>query len=100
MPSRLLLSLAGFGLIAGPALAGPALAGPRPDPTDAAAPVPPLEHRSSLEEYRRFEPATPAPWRASNQAVGAPASPDRSVETAPAPPAKPATPGGHAGHKH
>ncbi|WP_119423028.1 hypothetical protein [Desertibaculum subflavum] len=99
MPSRLLLSLAGAGLVAA-AAAGQ----PLPDPTDAAAPTAPLDHHSSFEGYRRYEPQKPAPWRASNRAVGAP-SPDRAVDTAPATPppdraVETAPAGGHAGHKH
>lgn len=90
MSSRLLLSLAGAGLVAAAAAAQPS-----PDPTNAAAPTAPLDHRSSFEGYQRYEPQKPAPWRASNRAVGAP-SPDRAVEAAPA---TPPSAGGHAGHK-
>lgn len=90
MLSRLLLPLAGSALIAVSAWAEPA-----PDPTNAAAPTAPLDHRSSFEGYQRYAPEKPASWRASNRAVGAPVG--RAVDTAPATP-PPA--GGHAGHKH
>lgn len=97
MPSRLLLSFAGSALIAVSAWAQPSL-----DPTNAAAPTAPLDHRSSFEGYQHYVPEKPASWRASNRAVGAPAG--RAVETAPAVPpsdrsVETAPAGGHAGHK-
>ena len=88
MPSRLLLSLAGAGLIAVSASAEPS-----PDPTNAQAPTAPLDYRSSFEGYQRFEAQKPISWRRSNREVGAPRG--RDVETAPAAPAPPA-----GGHKH
>lgn len=93
MSSRLLLSLAGVGLIAASAAAQPSS-----DPTNAQAPTAPLDYRSSFDGYQRFEPQKPAPWRSSNREVGAP--PGRAVDTAPAAPPSPPPAGGHAAHKH
>lgn len=52
-------------------LAAGAAAAPRPDPADPRAPVPPLEWRSALDDYRRA--AVPLPersWREANDTVG------------------------------
>jgi len=42
---------------------------PRPDPLDARAAVPRVEHRSALAGYRAHVPAEPADWRAANERV-------------------------------
>jgi hypothetical protein len=52
-------------LLAAPALAAP----PRPDPADAAASAPRLQHRSALADYKRHADAPPADWKAANQLV-------------------------------
>jgi hypothetical protein len=43
---------------------------PRPDPADAKALVPALQHRSAIADYRRLDgPAPPVPWREANDRV-------------------------------
>ncbi len=41
---------------------------PAPDPLDAKAPVPPLQHRSALADYRPGDDAR-VPWRQANDEV-------------------------------
>lgn len=41
----------------------------RPDPTDARAPVPPLQHASPLAGYRRLADQPVADWPEANQNV-------------------------------
>lgn len=42
---------------------------PKPDPLDAAAPVPPAVHRSALTERPRGQETAPQNWRDANQRV-------------------------------
>lgn len=49
----------------------PATAVNRSDPTDAAAVVAPLHHRSAFETYRAAQPASAAGWVEANRDVAA-----------------------------
>jgi hypothetical protein len=43
---------------------------PPPRPDDAKAPVPALQHRSAIADYRRLDgPAPSVPWREANDRV-------------------------------
>lgn len=42
----------------------------RPDPADARAKVPAVEHRSALEGYRRYEEPQVGGWRELNDETG------------------------------
>ena len=44
----------------------PSKAQTRPDPLDAAAPVPPLTYRSSLHSFRASGDDKPVPWKEAN----------------------------------
>jgi hypothetical protein len=46
--------------------AAPCTAEPRPDPLDAATPVPALRYRSSLDSFRALGDDKPVPWQEAN----------------------------------
>lgn len=99
--------------------------GPASDPLNAQVPVPALNARSSLSDYRPYKDAEVGPWRQVNDRVrdvggwkayarlsqepdvpegakppqSAPASSPAQTGTPQAPVQKP-VPGGHAGHGH
>ena len=64
MQSRMLFALAA--LSAG---AAAAQSDRRPDPKDAATPVPRLEYRSAFADYQRFAAQEVVPWREVNEEV-------------------------------
>jgi hypothetical protein len=113
MPSRLhRRSVAAVGLlIAASVPAQPAPPPGRPDPLDAAAPVPPVLHRSTLGAYRPAHEVAVGSWKDANDAVAriggwrtylreaqAPApSAGASSPAPPAPPASSGRPGGRHG---
>lgn len=77
---------------------------PRPDPTDPAAPVPPLRYESTLKS--RPADGKPVPWREANDAVARIGGwrqyareplPGAAAVSAPAPPPFVADP--HRGHR-
>jgi len=90
MQSRMLFTLAA--LFAG---AAAAQSDKRPDPKDAATPVPRLEYRSALADYRRFADREIVPWREVNDEVARAAAKPKPQAKAGEKPA--AT--GHEGHR-
>jgi hypothetical protein len=57
------------GLLAVALQAMPSVAAPRPDPADHKAQVPPQQHRSALQSYRRLGDNPPRDWREANENV-------------------------------
>ena len=80
---------------------GAVIAEPRPDPADAAAPVPALKYESPLAGYRALADDKPTPWREANDTtarIGGWRSYAREARE-PLPPAPAASaPAGHHGH--
>jgi hypothetical protein len=62
-PAALLAAMAG-------AFAQPAPPPARPDPLDAQASVPPVQHRSAFATYRRLGEPALANWKEANDTVG------------------------------
>lgn len=57
-------------LLPGAAALAQAATSPRPDPADAQAATPALQHRSALAGYRRFDAESPPlAWREANDRV-------------------------------
>ena len=78
------------------------------DPLDSTAKVPPVNHRSTLGEYRRLSDGPNLGWREANDAVGRiggwrayarEASQPEMPANAASAPSRP-MPAGHGGHKH
>lgn len=99
-----------FTLLAGLMLACAPARPAAPDPLDAQARTPPLQHRSTFEGYRRHADDPPARWRDANDAVAriggwrsyareaaaaAKAAPTAPPASAAVPPAGPAAVPGH-----
>jgi hypothetical protein len=53
-------------IVAALSTAVPCRAQNRPDPLDAAAPVPALKYSSSLDSFRAFSDDKPVPWKDAN----------------------------------
>ena len=92
---------------AGPAAAQGAPRPARPDPLDAATPVPPAAYESTLKRLRRPADTQPVPWREANDTVsriGGWRAYAREAQVVPSAPAAPSTPPAavpspaHAGH--
>jgi hypothetical protein len=79
----------------------------RPDPSDAAASVPPAAYRSALTGYQRYQEQPAGSWKEANDTVNRiggwrvyareasqPAAPSAAASAA-----KPASAPGHGGHK-
>lgn len=82
-------------LLAAPALPSPAFADSRsPRAADPGQPVPAIEYRSPLADYKKPAFDAPADWRKANETVRDVGGHGGALS------GKPPAEGGHAGHKH